>query len=257
MELNKIYNEDCMETMKRMPDNFVDLVITSPPYYNAKDYVQYINVEKYIYSMVNIFTDIEKILKRSRMCVVIISPILIKREKRSCQSKRLPLPFYFVPMMESIGFEFLEDIIWKKPDGAAKNRNGGFYVNRKPIAYKPNIVTEYVLVFKKSATFLIDKILKNDSYVVGEYERTNVWEVQPDTKSLHPAPFPVGLIQRIIKYYSYENDIIYDPFIGSGTTARAAIAEGRQWLGSENNLDYCEIANKRINAERNQTKLVL
>lgn len=127
------------------------------PYYNAREYSQYKDVADYMAQMEQVFLGIERILKPSRMCVINISPVLVEREKRSEQSYRIPLPFYFVPMMEKIGFEFLEDIIWKKPDGAAANRNGGFYRHRKPVAYKPNIVTEYVLVFKKKANFLIDK----------------------------------------------------------------------------------------------------
>ena len=105
--------------------------------------------------------------------------------------------------MEEIGFEFLEDIIWMKPDGSAPNRNGGFYRHRKPIAYKPNIVTEYILVFKKPAPFLIDKVIKNESLVADGYERTNVWQFNPDTSNWHPAPFPEALAERVIKYYSF------------------------------------------------------
>ena len=247
MEVNKIYNENCLDTMARMPDCFVDLVFTSPPYYNAREYSQYKDVADYMAQMEQVFLGIERILKPSRMCVINISPVLVEREKRSEQSYRIPLPFYFVPMMEKIGFEFLEDIIWKKPDGAAANRNGGFYRHRKPVAYKPNIVTEYVLVFKKKANFLIDKILQNNSLVDDGYERTNVWEIQPETKSWHSAPFPKKLAENVIRYYSYENDLVYDPFMGSGTVAKMAILNNRNWIGSEISKEYCEIAEKRIN----------
>ncbi len=238
IEINKIYNEDCKITMSRMNENSMGLVVTSPPYYNAKDYNQYDSVPDYMSEMRDIFWWVEKVLQPSRMCVVNISPVLIERENRNKQSYRIPLPFYFVPMMEELGFEFLEDIIWKKPDGAAANRNGGFYRHRKPVAYKPNIVTEYVLVFKKRAPFLIDKILQNNSLVTGQYERTNVWEIQPETKSWHPAPFPQALVEKIIRYYSYENDIIYDPFAGSGTTGQVAKQLKRNYILSEINTKF-------------------
>ena len=223
-----IYNEDCNDTIKRLEDNSVDLVLTSPPYYNTKDYSQYKNVKDYMSQMEEVFTGIERILKPSRMCVINISPVIVPRKNRSEQSYRIPLPYYFVPMMEEIGFEFLEDIIWKKPDGSSYNRNGGFYRHRKP-----NIVTEYILVFKKKADFLIVKILKNNSLVDIDYEKTNVWEIQPQTKSWHPAPFPDKLAENIIRYYSYENDLIYDPFAGSGTTGKIAKKMNRNFILSE------------------------
>jgi DNA modification methylase len=189
-------------------------------------------------TMKEIFTMAFDKLKESRMCVVNISPVLVEREKRSKQSYRIPLPFYFVGMMEEIGYEFLEDIIWMKPDGAVKNRNGKFSFHRKPVAYKPNIVTEYVLVFKKPAPFLIDKVLKKHSFVEDGYERTNVWQINPDTNNWHPASFPEALAERIIKYYSYEGENVYDCFAGSGTVGKVGSRLNRKVILSELKQDY-------------------
>jgi len=246
--INQIICGDCLEVMKEIPDNLVDLTVTSPPYFNTKKYSHYESINDYMEQMEEIFAIIFLKIKQSRMCIVNISPILIEREKRSKQSYRIPLPFYFVPMMEKIGFEFLEDIIWAKPEGSAKNRNGGFFRHRKPIAYKPNIITEYILVFKKPAPFLIDKVLRNNSLVIGDYEKTNLWRINPDTKSKHPAPFPELLVDKIIRYYSYEGDLVCDPFIGSGTTAVACIKNNRRYIGIEISEEYCEIARRRIKA---------
>jgi len=160
-------------------------------------------------------------------------------------------------MMEKIGFEFLEDIIWIKPEGASSNRNGGFYKHRKPVAYKPNIVTEYIFVFKKPAPFLIDKVVKNKSLVEDGYERTNVWKINPETNREHPAPFPEELPKKIILYYSYEGDLVYDPFIGSGTTALAALKLGRNFIGSDINIEYINMAEKRILSYKEQLKLTI
>lgn len=234
----KIYNENCIDTLNKLSDNSIDLLITSPPYFNAKDYSQYNSVMDYMNQMKEIFIIAYDKIKQSRMCVINISPVLVKRESRNKQSYRIPLPFYFVPMMESIGYEFLEDIIWEKPDGAVPNRNGSFYKHRKPVAYKPNVVAEYVLVFKKPAPFLIDKILKNDSLVEDGYERTNIWKINPKTNSWHPAPFPDELVEKIIKYYSYENDLIYDPFAGSGTVGRVGEKLNRNVILSELKTEY-------------------
>jgi len=238
--VGKKYKEDCRQTIGRMDDSSIQLVVTSPPYFNARDYSQYKSVSDYMEQMEQIFSGVHRILEPSRMCVINISPVLVERAKRSEQSYRIPLPFYYVPMMEKIGFEFLEDIIWRKPDGAAANRNGGFFTHRKPVAYKPNIVTEYVLVFKKKADFLIDKVLKNHSLVFGDYEKTNVWDIQPETQSWHPAPFPKKLVANIVKYYSYEGETIYDPFAGSGTTGEVCDALNRHWIMSEQNPNYFE-----------------
>lgn len=248
MELhNQIINADCIKVLKKFPDNVIDMTITSPPYYNAKLYSKYQSVENYMDQMRLVFKEVFRCLKPSRICVIVISPVIVPRESRSTQSYRIPLPFYFVPMMEKLGFEFLDDIIWKKPDGSALNRNGGFFQHRKPIAYKPNIVTEYILVFKKKADFLIDKILQNRSLVEDGYERTNVWKINPDTKSKHPAPFPEEIPNKCIRYYSYEGDLILDPFAGSGTTGLACINTNRSYILIEKEKKYCDIILRRLN----------
>lgn len=245
MKLENFYNEDCKLTIERFENNSLDLIVTSPPYYNTKEYSHYDSVEIYLQEMSVIFKSLFEKLKDSRMCVINISPIIIKRDNRQSQSKRVPLPFYFVPMMESIGFEFLEDIIWVKPQYSVPNRNATFFRNRKPLAYKPNNITEYILVFKKSCNFLLDKIIKNQNLIEGDYERTNVWYMNP-VKNWHPAPYPIELVERIVKYYSYENEYVYDPFGGSGSTAKACINLNRNWYMSELNSTYYENATKDI-----------
>ena len=256
LQLNNIYCGDCLDILKEIDDSSIDLIVTSPPYFNAREYSYYKTVEEYMRKMGEVFNKCFTILKESRMCIVNISPVIVKRTKRTEQSYRIPLPFYFVPMMEKIGFEFLEDIIWEKPSGSAINRNGGFHTHRKPIAYKPNIVTEYILVFKKPAPFLIDKVLKNDSFVKDDYEKTNIWKINPETKSEHPAPFPISLVDKCVRYYSYEDDTILDPFIGSGTTAVACKLTGRNFIGIELNQKYVDIANKRLQNTFKQEELI-
>lgn len=247
IKLNKIYNMDCIEGMKLIDNDSVHLVVTSPPYFNAKKYIEYDSVDSYIDIMRKCFSSCFRVLKPSRMCIINISPILVSREKRSEQSHRIPLPFYIVPMMEELGFEFLEDIIWKKPKGSVPNRNGEFYKHRKPVAYKPNVVTEYILVFKKYADFLIDDVLKDDSLVKGNYDKTNIWEFNPEISVVgHPAPFPLDLPMKCIRYYSYEKDLILDPFMGSGTTAVACRRLKRNFIGFEINPDYAKVANERL-----------
>lgn len=258
MEVNKIYNCDCVAGMKMLPDNSIDLTVTSPPYFNAKSYSHWETYADYLRWLKDVFVEAYRLTKQGRMCCVNISTIIEPRAKRSEESKRIPLPFHFVNIMEDIGFKFLEDIIWVKPEGASKNRNGGFYQHRQPVAYKPNVTNEYILVFQKPALFLIDKIvrsykgkIKNSSLVVGEYERSNVWHINPETKSKHLAPYPEKLCDNLIKYYSYEGDTILDCFMGSGTTAKMALINNRRYIGFEISKEYCEIAENRIKQEVN------
>jgi len=231
----------------------VQLTITSPPYYNVKDYVTYTDYKEYLQTLTNVFTLLYEITDDGRMCCVNLSNILIQRENRNCESSRIPLAFHFVPLMEDIGWKFIEDIIWIKPEGAAKNRNGGFFQHRQPVAYKPNIINEYIFVFQKPSKFLIDKIVRGydaitslNSKVSDGYERTNVWKINPETKSKHPAPYPELLVDNLIKYYSFCGDLILDPFVGSGTTLLSAFKLNRKSLGFEIHKDYINIFENRI-----------
>lgn len=248
MKLNKIYNEDCIETMKRMPEGFVDLTVTSPPYFNAREYSQYGSIEEYRASMSQVFEELLRVTKPAHYFALNVSPVLIPRAKRSASSQRVPIPFHLTCDAENVGWRFIDDIIWIKPAGAAKNRVGGFEQHRKPRGYKPNIVTEYILIFQKPAPYLVDKTMKPHS-LVETFERTNVWSINPETKSQHPAPYPVGLAERTIRYYSYEQEVVYDPFMGSGTTAKACQGLNRNYIGSEISKEYCDIAEKRLAQE--------
>lgn len=251
--INKIHNMDCIEGMKMLPDDSIDLIVTSPPYFNAKEYSHWETYADFLDWIEKVFTEAFRILKKGRMCCVNISTIIVPRTCRNDESKRLALPFHFVNLMEKIGYKFLEDIIWVKPEGAAKNRNGGFFQHRQPVAYKPNVVNEYIFIFQKPAPFLIDKIvrsykgdIKTLSLVPNGYERSNVWYIQPETKPKHLAPFPERLSENIVFYYSYINDTVLDMFMGSGTTAKMAMLNNRKFIGFELSREYCDIAKERI-----------
>lgn len=244
--INQIFNEDCLDTMSRMGEGTIDLIVTSPPYLNAREYSQYDSLEDYMNTMREIFSSAFRVLKESRFLCVNISPVIVPREKRSSESKRIPLPMYLTVALSEIGFQFMEDIIWEKPEGAAFNRGGrSFSMHRRPLTYKPTIVTEYILVFKKPAPRNIEHYTKEGSQI-GHYERTNVWRMNPETNSLHTAPFPEALPAKLICYYSYEGDLVYDPFLGSGTTAKMAKQNKRKYVGSEINEDYFKLAQKRL-----------
>lgn len=251
----ELINNCCIKHMKGMESESVHLTVTSPPYYNAREYSQYESYEKYLDFLSECFTEVFRVTKAGRMCVVNISTVIEPRSGRNAESQRLAIPFHFVVLMERIGWKFLEDIIWVKPEGAAKNRNGGFFRHRTPVAYKPNVVNEYVFVFQKPAPFLIDKILKeyrkigcDSSLVLGVYERSNIWHINPETSlsSKHSAPYPLELAHKCVQYYSFEGDVVFDPFLGSGTTGVAAKSIGRDFIGVEVDEQYFLTAQKRI-----------
>ena len=250
-----IFNCCCIQglTIMKNENQKIHLTVTSPPYYNVKDYVNYADYKDYLNTLRTVFTLIYEITEDGRMCCVNLSNILVQRESRNCESSRIPLAFHFVPLMEDIGWKFIEDIIWIKPEGAAKNRNGGFFQHRQPVAYKPNIINEYIFVFQKPSKYLIDKIVRGydavtslNSKVDDGYERSNVWKINPETKSKHPAPYPELLVDNLIKYYSFCGDLILDPFVGSGTTTISAFKLNRKSIGFEIHRDYIDIFENRI-----------
>jgi DNA modification methylase len=258
----EVINTCCIKGLTAMKDDNkkIHLTITSPPYYNAKDYVAYKDYKEYLDTLKKVFTLIYEITENGRMCCVNISNILVQRENRNSESTRIPLAFHFVPLMEEIGWKFIEDIIWLKPEGAAKNRNGGFFQHRQPVAYKPNIINEYIFVFQKPSKFLIDRIVRGydaitslNSKVADGYERTNVWKINPATKSKHPAPYPELLVDNLVKYYSFCGDLILDPFVGSGTTLISAYKLNRKSIGFEIHRKYIDIFENRIKATTKHT----
>ncbi len=258
MNLNKIYNEDCLEGMKKLEDNSIDLVVTSPPYFNAREYSNWETYEDYLLDMKNIFIEVFRVIKENRMVVVNISPVIEPRKSRSHSSIRRQIPFDLYSIMKGIGFYMLEDIIWSKPNYTAKNRNGGFFRHRKPLAYKPNLTHEYILVFQRPSKDLIDKTLKDDkdkvdkSLVLGDYEKTSVWDIKPKKDKNHSAVFPLAIPDKIIQYYSFVDDTILDPFMGSGTTAITCMNTNRNFIGFELDKEYYDIANERINTHELQ-----
>jgi DNA modification methylase len=251
--MNEILLGDCEKVLKTISDESVHLTCTSPPYYNAKAYSIWPTYDEYLQFLRNVFLEVLRVTKAGRMCAVNLSPVIEARESRSHESKRLAIPFHFFSLMEQMGWKYIDDIVWLKPEGAAINRNGGFYQHRKPVAYKPNIVTETIFIFQKPAPFLIDKVVRSydgeileQSLVEDHYERSNVWKINPETASKHLAPYPKELSDKIVKYYSYVNDVVLDPFMGSGTTAISCIDLNRKYLGIELHQEYIDMAETRI-----------
>ena len=146
-----------------------------------------------------------------------------------------------------MGWEFIDDIVWVKPEASVKNRNGGFFQHRKPLAYKPNARTEYLMVYRKKSTRLIDWNIRQygadairQSRVEDGYETSNVWELDPKWDRGHTAVFPASLCDRVVRYYSFAGDLVFDPFGGSGTLGKAAARLSRHFMMTEISDEYIE-----------------
>lgn len=232
---------DSEELLKDTPNESVDLVFTSPPYYNARlEYAEYGDYDDYLQKMRKVIRQCHRVLNEGRFFVINISPVLLRRSSRSESSKRLAVPFDFHRIFMEEGFDFIDDIIWQKPEGAgwATGRGRRFAADRNPLQYKPVPVTEYLLVYRKKTDKLIDwhirkhpdQAIIEKSKITGEYDVTNIWKISPSYSKKHPAIFPLALAERVIKYYSFINDVVLDPFAGIGTTGKAAAILDRRFI---------------------------
>ena len=242
---NLVVQGDVLQTLKHVDDASVHLTFTSPPYYNARDYSIYSSYEKYLDFLENVFAEVHRVTKEGRFFVLNTSPVIIPRAGRKYASRRYPVPFDIHARLAKMGWEFIDDIIWAKPEKSAKNRVAGFEVNRKPLTYKANPRTEYVMVYRKKSYKLIDWNLRqyslsdvNRSKVDDDFERSNVWDIAPVTDRVHSAVFPLRLCQQVVKLYSFRGDLVFDPFAGSGTLGKAAMQAGRYCFLTELQADY-------------------
>jgi DNA modification methylase len=256
-KINTITCGNCLEVIQTIPDNSIDMILTSPPYFNAREYSKYKSYTEYLSFLNDIFEKVYSKIKPAGILVLNLSCVIEARASRSKESKRLPIPFDVCSTL-SKKWTFLDDIIWVKPDGAS-SRAIKFAHHRRPVAYKTFNVSEYLLVFSKPGC-LLDKSIRSHSLdvikkskVSDGYERTNIWKINPE-RNKHPAPFPLELATKAISYYSFCGDTILDMFMGSGTTAIACIETGRNYIGIEIQEKYCQIAKDRINALRSYIK---
>ena len=244
---NLTVHGDTLNILKKTPAESIHLTFTSPPYYNARDYSIYPSYKAYLGFLTKVFRQVHRVTKPGRFLVLNTSPIIIPRLGRQHSSKRYAIPFDIHPHLLGLGWEFIDDIVWVKPEASVKNRNGGFFQHRKPLAYKPNSRTEYLMVYRKKSTRLIDWNIRQysmeairQSRVADGYETSNVWELDPTWNRGHSAVFPASLCDRVVRYYSFAGDLVFDPFGGSGTMGRAAAQLSRYFMMTEISGEYIE-----------------
>lgn len=244
---------DSSKTLKKVKDDSVHLVFTSPPYYNAKEYSSFHSYKDYLRKMKKIMKQCYRVLEPGRYIVINVSPVITRRPGREFGNFRYPIHFDFHRILTDIGFDFTDEIIWIKQEPSVPRRIGGYLNIKKPLTYKPNSITESLLVYKKEVGILVDENLKN--YENGKINfndnkdnifTTNCWRITPKRNKNHPAVFPEKLCENVLKYYSFKNDVVLDPFAGSGTLGEVALNMKRVPILCEMDHDYIELINKKM-----------
>ncbi len=250
-----LYTGDCLEKIKEMGNESVHLVCTSPPYFNAKTYNNEvenmgnnISYQHYLDRIEELLIEIYRIIKPGGKIIWNTSPVLDN-------GKRYTIPFDTNTIFTQMGFEFLEDIVWLKPSGAAKLRCGGWVQNgQKPHTWHANVVTEYVMVYKKPGNTSMNGVFNSVKQYYTKLPPdlyTNVWYINPESnKQYHDAPFPEELVKRCILLYTFEGDVVFDPFLGSGTVLKVAKSLNRNGVGIELSPKYMEYAKANIGIEQ-------
>lgn len=238
---DRIYNASS-ESMP-IPDNSVGLAFTSPPYNVGKDYDEDRPLDQYLALIRRVGTEVYRVLKPGGRFIVNVANLGRK--------PYIPMHAFFYQIHVDIGFLPMGEIIWQKGRGANGSCAWGSW--RSARAPRLRDLHEYLLVFAKGSFKRPDKgtsDLTGDEFTESTL---SVWEILPVSakKVGHPAPFPVELASRVIKLYSYVDDVVLDPFIGSGTTAVAAKQHRRHYVGFDISPEYCRLAEERIaNATR-------
>jgi DNA modification methylase len=245
-----IYKGNCLDKLAELENNSVHVCITSPPYFNAKQYgEEEDNVGKnkdyidYLSKINKCIEELKRVLVPGGIVCWNTSPVLDGGERFM-----IPEDTYF--LFIDNGFKCRDNLTWKKPDGAAKLRCGGWVQNGgKPLTWHPNIVDEKIMVYKKEGKREIGEFDKLSKYYlkIPKDLLTNVWEINPEThKSYHDAPFPEELVKRCILLYSFKGDTILDPFSGTFTTSKVARDLGRNSIGMELNEEYIKIGKENM-----------
>jgi site-specific DNA-methyltransferase (adenine-specific) len=257
LPINKIYNMDCLNGLRKMDDNTIDLVVTSPPYnvdlgnnkynknpYNLyndnKEHQEYISWLKEIFSLVYL-----KLKSGGRVCINI----------GDSKNGAIPTHSDVIQMMCDIGYIPMTNIIWNK-NTTSNRASFGSYLSPSCPSFPRGF--EFILVFAKENKKLQYKgetDLTKEEFV----EWTNgLWTFAPETRQKkigHPAMFPEELPKRLIKMFSWKGALVVDPFMGSGTTAIACINTNRNYIGFELDTDYFNIATERIENHKQQLTL--
>lgn len=242
------------EDMSIIPDNSLHLMITSPPYNVSKEYDKDLSLDEYLQMLKNVFEETYRILVNGgRACINVAN---------LGRKPYIPLSDYISKIMIDIGFNMRGEIIWNKAASASPSTAWGSWMS----ASNPTLrdIHEYILIFskgdykrerKKEERKFRDDTITRDDFM--EYTKS-IWTFNAESARRvgHPAPFPIDLPYRLIQLYSFTNDIVLDPFMGSGTTAIAALKSNRKYLGFDTIKEYSQLAENRILPYKNILNLI-
>jgi len=236
------------ENMKELPNNSVNLMITSPPYNVTKEYDDDLSLIEYLQLLENSFRETYRVLVNGgRACINVAN---------LGRKPYIPLSDYISQMMLEIGFNMRGEIIWNKAASASPSTAWGSWQSAaNPILRD---VHEYILVFSKGDYNRVKGEKENTISKVQFMEWTkSIWTMNAESAKRigHPAPFPEELPYRLIQLYTFKDDIVLDPFIGSGTTALAALKSERHFVGYDISKEYINLAERRIEPFIVQTKM--
>lgn len=228
------------QDMHQLPDQCVHLMVTSPPYNVGKDYDEDLTLSEYLNFLAGAFKEVHRVLvPGGRACINIAN---------LGRKPYLPLNSFIVQTMLDLHFLMRGEIIWNKAASASSSTAWGSWRS----AANPTLrdVHEYILVFSKN-TYKRQKPDHRQATITKEEFlecSKSVWTFSAESakKVGHPAPFPVELPRRLIQLYTFSEEVILDPFMGSGQTALAALASGRHFVGYEVNEEYAKLAEQRI-----------
>ena len=231
------------ENMNELIDNCISLTVTSPPYNIGKDSDEDLSDNEYWEMITKVFEEVYRVTESGGRLVVNVANLGRK--------PYIPFSKYFIEVILQIGFLMRGEIIWQKSKGANANFAWGSWLSPSNPVIRD--IHEYCLVFSKDS---MKNSTKGESTIEKEefMESTlSIWNISPARakKIGHPAPFPVELAKRFINLYSFKNDLILDPFIGSGSTAIAAKLLNRDYIGYELNPEFVKIAKNRLENETN------
>src|SRR3990172_102658 len=237
------------ENMKELPNNSIHLMITSPPYNVSKEYDEDLSLKDYLQLLENSFKETYRVLENGgRACINVAN---------LGRKPYIPLSDYISKKMLDIGFNMRGEIIWNKAASASPSTASGSWMSAtNPILRD---IHEYILIFSKGE-YKREKHLKENTITKEQFMEftKSIWTMKAESarKIGHPAPFPEELPYRLIQLYSFKDDIILDPFMGSATTAVAALKSERKFVGYEIDKEYIKLSEQRLHSLLAQTKFV-
>lgn len=242
--LNRLFCKSS-EAMDELPDNSVHLMVTSPPYNAAKEYDQDLNLDEYLGLLERVWRETYRVLvPGGRACINIAN---------LGRKPYLPLHSYVITQMLDLNFLMRGEIIWNKAASASASTAWGSWRSAANPVLRD--VHEYILVFSKGSFRRSSKgkesTLSREDFL--EWTKS-VWTFPAVSakKVGHPAPFPEELPYRLTQLYTFKDDIVLDPFVGSGSTCLAAMRCGRRYIGYDINEEYINLATARLQQAQNR-----